>query len=203
MLVIVYSIAMKHLQAQLLQNSQQYNERVAMLERQLKDAKDKLVQETELVVKLKKKNSELTKNITQFDTTVREQKDKLTNLLAKCASQERELSCLNTQLDQEKQMSGQSGDRVQELQGSAMFFMKYASVFAYYEYNSVESTYFIFITSARYLELSEEMERLRKGYSDRSQEIKGFEEKLAAKEKHEAILQLELKNANNRYNSMI
>lgn len=57
-----------------------------------------------------------------------------------------------------------------------------------------------FLTSflVRYAELSEEMERLRKGYSDRNQEIKGLEEKIAAKEKQEAILQLELKNAHNR-----
>ncbi|XP_022645200.1 rho-associated protein kinase 1-like isoform X2 [Varroa destructor] len=154
--------------AHIAQNSQQHNERLAALERQLKDTKDKLVQETELVVKLKKKNSELTKNVTQFDGTVREQKEKLAQLLAKCGAQERELASINTQLDQERQLSGKSGDRAQELQ-------------------------------VRYAELSEEMERLRKGYSDRNQEIKGLEEKIAAKEKQEAILQLELKNAHNRF----
>ncbi|OQR79377.1 rho-associated protein kinase 2-like, partial [Tropilaelaps mercedesae] len=158
--------------AQMVQSSQQYNERLAFLERQLKDAKDKLVQETELVVKLKKKNSELTKNVTQFDETVREQKEKLTHLLVKCGSQERELVSLSTQLDQERQLSGKSGDRAQELQ-------------------------------ARYTELSEEMERLRKGYSDRSQEIKGLEEKIVAKEKQEAIFQLELKNAQNRFDAEV
>lgn len=45
------------------------------------------------------------------------------------------------------------------------------------------------------------MERLRRGYSERSQEIKGLEEKLAAKEKQEAMLELELKNAQGRYAS--
>lgn len=108
---------LKFLQAHIAQNSQQHNERLAALERQLKDTKDKLVQETELVVKLKKKNSELTKNVTQFDGTVREQKEKLAQLLAKCGAQERELASINTQLDQERQLSGKSGDRAQELQG--------------------------------------------------------------------------------------
>lgn len=73
-------------------------------------------QETELVVKLKKKNSELTKNVTVFDSTVRDLKEKLSQLYNKCGAHERDMANLNLQLDQERQLTVKANERAQEIQ---------------------------------------------------------------------------------------
>lgn len=71
------------------------------------------------MVKLKKKNSELTKNVTVFDTTVRDLKEKLTQLFNKCGVHERDMANLNLQLDQERQHKVKANERAQEIQSES------------------------------------------------------------------------------------
>ncbi|EEC13851.1 Rho-associated kinase, putative, partial [Ixodes scapularis] len=150
--------------AQLVAASQASSEKASGLEKQLWELNDKLKQEGDAVVKLKKANAELSLTVAARERACQELQEAVGALRGQLGSQERDLSNLQIQLEQEKSSWAVRG---QDLE-------------------------------SRRQALQLELERLREREAHAQEEAHRLAGRVLEQEKQRAVLELELRNAQNR-----
>ncbi|KAH6922928.1 hypothetical protein HPB50_020267 [Hyalomma asiaticum] len=150
--------------SQLATASQVASDKASALEKQLWELNDKLKQEADAALKLKKTNAELALSVATRERACQELQETVGALRGQMGSQERDLSNLQIQLDQEKTAWS---SRAQELE-------------------------------SRRQALQLELERVREREAHALEENHRLSARILEQEKQRAVLELELRNAQNR-----